>query len=52
MAGEFQNLTGLRLAQAAVTASAAIVYETPANTRTYIKEIMDDGLAKAMGTGS
>ena len=40
MAGEFQNLTGLRLAQAAVAATVAIVYETPTNTRTYIKDIM------------
>ena len=40
MAGEFQNLTGKKLARAAVTATMAIVYETPANTRTYIKDIM------------
>jgi hypothetical protein len=40
MAGEFQNLTGKKLARAAVTATMAIVYETPANTRAYIKDIM------------
>jgi len=40
MAGDFQNLTGKKLATAAVTATMAIVYETPANTRTYIKDIM------------
>ena len=39
-AGEFQNLTGKKLARAAVTATMAIVYETPANTRAYIKDIM------------
>lgn len=40
MSGEFTELTGKKLGQAAVTATAAIVYETPANTRTYIKDIM------------
>lgn len=40
MSGEFQDLTGKKLGQAAVTATAAIVYETPVNTRTYIKDIM------------
>ena len=40
MSGEFTELTGKKLGQAAVTATAAIVYETPVNTRTYIKDIM------------
>jgi len=40
MAGDFQNLTGKKIARAAVTAVMAVVYETPISTRTYIKDIM------------
>jgi len=40
MAGEFQNLTGKKLGQVALTTTTVILYETPANTRTYIKDIM------------
>ena len=40
MAGEFQNLTGKKLARSNVTATIGIVYETPANTRAYIKDII------------
>ena len=35
----FQNITGLQLGQAAVTTSYATVYTTPANARTYVKDI-------------
>ena len=49
MAGEFQNLTGKKLARAAVTATMAIVYETPANTRAYIKDIMVTNHSGAAG---
>ena len=49
MAGEFQNLTGKKLARAAVTAVMAIVYETPANTRAYIKDIMVTNHSGAAG---
>ena len=49
MAGEFQNLTGKKLARAAVTATMAIVYETPANTRAYIKDIMVTNHSGASG---
>ena len=40
MAGDFQNLTGKKIARAAVTAVMAVIYETPISTRTYIKDIM------------
>ena len=40
MAGEFTELTGLKLGQAALTTTVAIIYETPVDTRTYIKDIM------------
>lgn len=35
----FQNITGLQLAQAALTTSYATVYTTPLNTRTYVKSL-------------
>ena len=50
MSGEFLELTGKKLGQAAVTATAAIVYETPANTRTYIKDIMVTNHSGASGS--
>ena len=50
MSGEFQDLTGKKLGQAAVTATAAIVYETPVNTRTYIKDIMVANHSGASGS--
>ena len=49
MATEFQDLTGKKLAAADVTATMAIVYETPANTRTYIKDIMVTNHSGAAG---
>ena len=49
MAGEFQNLTGKKLARSNVTAAMAIVYETPANTRAYIKDIMVTNHSGASG---
>ena len=39
MSGEFQDLTGKKLARSNVTATMAIVYETPVNTRAYIKAV-------------
>ena len=50
MSGEFQNLTGLRLAQAALTTTVVILYETPVNTRTYIKDIMVANHSGASGS--
>jgi hypothetical protein len=35
----FQSITQARLGQAAMTASYATVYTTPANTRTFVKDI-------------
>lgn len=35
----YQNITGLQLAQAAVTTSYATIYTTPLNTRTYVKDL-------------
>jgi len=35
----FQNITGTRLAQAAVTASFVTVYTVPINVRTFLKSI-------------
>ena len=55
MSGEFQDLTGLRLAQAALTTTVVILYETPVNTRTYLKDIMvanHSGAAGSAGTVS
>ena len=49
MSGEFQNLTGKKLARSNVTATMAIVYETPANTRAYIKDIMVTNHSGASG---
>ena len=40
MSGEFTEITGLKLGQAALTTTVAIIYETPVATRTYIKDIM------------
>jgi len=39
MAGDFQSLTGRKIAQAEILATVSIAYTTPANTRTYIKDI-------------
>ncbi len=49
MSGEFQDLTGKKLARSNVTATMAIVYETPANTRAYIKDIMVTNHSGAAG---
>ena len=49
MSGEFQDLTGKKLARSNVTATMAIVYETPANTRAYIKDIMVTNHSGASG---
>lgn len=35
----FQNIVGKRLAQAAITATPAKIYTTPANVMTYVKDI-------------
>ena len=35
----FQNITAIRLGQAALTATITAIYRTPALTRTYIKQI-------------
>ena len=35
----FQNITGLKLGQAAITTSYATLYTVPAGTRTYVKDI-------------
>jgi hypothetical protein len=35
----YQNITGLQLGQAAITTGFTTLYTTPANTRTYVKDI-------------
>jgi hypothetical protein len=35
----FQNITGIKLGQAAITTGFTTVYTTPVNTRTYVKDI-------------
>ena len=35
----FQNIIGVKLAQAAIGTAYAVVYRVPSNTRTYVKDI-------------
>ena len=35
----FQNITGLKLGQAAITTSYATLYTVPSSTRTYVKDM-------------
>lgn len=44
---DFQDITGIKIAQAAITTSYVVIYTSPTDTRTYIKDIM---IANTTGT--
>ena len=50
MSGDFTELTGCKISQAALTTTTTIIYETPVDTRTYIKDIMVANHSGASGT--
>jgi hypothetical protein len=45
---EYQDITGIKIAQAAMTTDFVVVYTSPTDTRTYVKDIM---IANTTGSG-
>mgnify|MGYP003661242156 FL=1 len=37
---EYQDITGIKIAQAAMTTAYVVIYTSPTDTRTYVKDIM------------
>ncbi len=40
---EYQDITGIKIAQAAMTTAYVVIYTSPTDTRTYVKDIMITG---------